>query len=56
MSRIKSKKHISYMNLRDIDLRKVVNESVNMFFVPIHDIPYSFIILNTIMYFIILNI
>ena len=31
MSRINSKKHISYMNLRDIDLRKVVNESVNMF-------------------------
>lgn len=31
MSRIKSKKHVSYMNLRDIDLRKVVNESVNMF-------------------------
>ena len=31
MSRIKSKKHVSYMNLRDIDLRKIVNESVNMF-------------------------
>lgn len=31
MSRINSKKHISYMNLGDIDLRKVVNESVNMF-------------------------
>ena len=31
MSRIKSKKHVSYMNLRDIDLHKVVNESVNMF-------------------------
>ena len=25
-------------------------------YVPIHDIPYSFIILNTIMHFIILNI
>ena len=31
MSRIKSKKHVSYMNLKDIDLRKVVNESVKMF-------------------------
>ena len=31
MSRIKSKKHVSYMNLRDIYIRKVVNESVNMF-------------------------
>ena len=31
MSRINSKKHVSYMNLRDIDLRKIVNESVNMF-------------------------
>ena len=31
MSSIKSKKHVSYMNLRDIDIRKVVNEAVNMF-------------------------
>lgn len=31
MRRINSKKHVSYMNLRDIDLRKIVNESVNMF-------------------------